>query len=435
MRPPPRCAKAASSRAARGRWRCSGRRRGPRAACRPGLERTRGGRHARRAADRPAAARGAPALRAEIAEHNRRYYDEDAPTISDAEYDALFRELRGARGAHTRRCVTPDSPTQRVGGGRAAAVRAGRASRADAVDPHRDGHDGRRRRRIRRAHPARARSSPPDAPPVAYMAELKFDGLAMSLRYEHGVLTVAATRGDGETGEDVTANVRTIREIPAKRFAGKAPPVLEVRGEIYMTRADFARAQRAAAGGRASACTSIRATPPPARCASSTRRSRRSGRCISSRTASARPTAGRCPRRRKRCSRALAAFGLPVNGDRRVAHGARRARRVLRGCAGAPRRRCPFEIDGVVYKVDSLALQRELGFRTREPRWAVAHKFPPEEMPTKLLAIDVQVGRTGAITPVARLRAGVRRRHDGDQRDAAQRGRDPPPRPARSATR
>ncbi|MEO8675790.1 MAG: NAD-dependent DNA ligase LigA, partial [Casimicrobiaceae bacterium] len=178
------------------------------------------------------------ALRREIAGHNKRYYDEDAPTVSDADYDALYRELEALESEYPD-LVTPDSPTQRVGGGRAAefapvvhrmpmlSIRTETNTTASgAVD-----FDARIRRDLKLAD---------DAPPVEYMAELKFDGLAMSLRYERGALTTAATRGDGETGEDVTANVRTIAAIPA-RLDGKAPPVLEVRGEIYMTHADFAK--------------------------------------------------------------------------------------------------------------------------------------------------------------------------------------------------
>ena len=233
------------------------------------------------------------------------------------------------------------------------------------------------------------------------MAELKFDGLAVSLRYEHGALAVAATRGDGETGEDVTANIRTIGEIP-KRLAGTPPPVLEVRGEVYMTRADFAElnARQQAAGQRLyvnprnTAAGAVRQLDPAI-----TRQ-----RPLHFFAYGIGETEGwALPPTQDALLRALAAFGLPVNGDRRVARGAAELAAFYEDVQ-ARRDELPFEIDGVVYKVDDLALQRELGFRTREPRWAVAHKFPPEEMPTELLAIDVQVGRTGAITPVARLR-------------------------------
>ena len=346
-----------------------------------------------------AASRRAAQLRAEIAEHNRRYYEDDAPTVSDAEYDALFRELEAIEDAHPD-LRTPDSPTQRVGGGRAvqfAPVRhripmlsirtetdttAGAAAEFDA--------------RIRRDL-----ELPPDAPPVAYTTELKFDGLAVSLRYEHGALAIAATRGDGETGEDVTANIRTIGEIP-KRLAGTPPPVLEVRGEVYMTRADFAElnARQQAAGlrlyvnPRNTAAGAVRQLDPAVT----------KQRPLHFFAYGIGETEGwALPPTQDALLRALAAFGVPVNGDRRVARGAAELAAFYEEVQ-ARRDELPFEIDGVVYKVDDLALQRRLGFRTREPRWAVAHKFPPEEMPTELLAIDVQVGRTGAITPVARLR-------------------------------
>jgi DNA ligase (NAD+) len=240
----------------------------------------------------------------------------------------------------------------------------------------------------------------PDAPPIAYMAELKFDGLAMSLRYEAGVLTVAATRGDGETGEDVTANIRTIAAIP-QRLKGKAPPVLEVRGEIYMTRADFAKLnqRQQESGGklyvnpRNTAAGAVRQLDPAV---TARRRLEFFAYGIGE-------TGGwTLPPTQSALLDVLARFGLPVNEDRRVVKG---AAGLAAFYEDVQRRRAdlPFEIDGVVYKIDSLELQRELGFRTREPRWAVAHKFPPEEMPTRLLEINVQVGRTGAITPVARL--------------------------------
>ncbi len=345
-----------------------------------------------------AAARRAAALRAEIREHDRRYYGEAAPTISDAEYDALFRELQELEARHPS-LRTADSPTQRVGGAWAAefapvrprlpmlSIRtetdtpAGAAAEFDA--------------RIRRDL-----GLPADAPPVAYMAELKFDGLAISLRYERGALVVAATRGDGETGEDVTANVRTIAAVPA-RLAGKAPRVLEVRGEVYMTRADFARLnERQQAAGqklfvnpRNTAAGAVRQLDPAV---TAQRPLRFFAYGIGE-------TEGwRVPATQGALLDALERLGLPVCADRRVARGATDLAAFYEDVR-ARRPDLPFEIDGVVYKVDDLALQQRLGYRTREPRWAVAHKFPPEEMPTELLAIDVQVGRTGAITPVARL--------------------------------
>ena len=345
-----------------------------------------------------AAAHRAGELRAQIAAHDRRYYEEDAPTVSDAEYDALFRELQSLEAAYPA-LVTPESPTQRVAGARAGefapvahrvpmlSIRTETDTTAGAAAEF----DARIRREL---------GLPADAPPVAYTAELKFDGLAVSLRYEDGALVVAATRGDGETGEDVTANVRRIPEIPPK-LAGRAPPVLEVRGEVYMTRADFAalNARQEAAGRklfvnpRNTAAGAVRQLDPA--------------------VTAARPLhffaygigevdGWTLPDTQGALLRALEAFGLPVCADRRVARGAEELAAFYENVR-ARRDGLPFEIDGVVYKVDDLALQRTLGFRTREPRWAVAHKFPPEEMTTELLAIDVQVGRTGAITPVARL--------------------------------
>ena len=345
------------------------------------------------------AAARARALRVEIAAHDRRYYEEDAPTVSDAEYDALFRELQALESDYPA-LVTADSPTQRVSGARAAefapvAHRVPMLSIRTETDTTESGateFDARIRRELKLAD---------DAPPVAYMAELKFDGLAMSLRYERGALTVAATRGDGETGEDVTANVRTIAAIPA-RLRGKPPPVLEVRGEIYMTRADFARLNERQEAAGAKLYVNPRNTAAGA------------VRQLDPAMTAQRPLAffaygigeiegWTLPPSQSALFDALAAFGLPVNGDRRIAHGAKELAAFYEEVR-ARRGDLPFEIDGVVYKVDSLELQRTLGFRTREPRWAVAHKFPPEEMPTRLLAIDVQVGRTGAITPVARLK-------------------------------
>jgi DNA ligase (NAD+) len=345
-----------------------------------------------------AVARRAAALRKQIVEANERYYVEDSPTMSDAEYDALYRELQSIEAEHPA-LRTADSPTQRVGGERAAEFAPVRhrvpmlsiRTETDTTVQGAFDFDTRMRRELELA---------PDAPPIAYTAELKFDGLAMSLRYERGALAVAATRGDGETGEDVTANVRTIGAIPQK-LRGKAPAVLEVRGEIYMRRAEFAelnRRQQAAGlrlyvNPRNTAAGAVRQLDPAIT----------AQRPLDFFAYGVGEIEGwTLPQTQAELLDALARFGFPVNADRRVVRGAD-------GLAGfyesvqATRAGLPFEIDGVVYKINSLRLQRELGYRTREPRWAVAHKFPPEEMPTKLLAIEVQVGRTGAITPVARL--------------------------------
>nr|HRM70185.1 NAD-dependent DNA ligase LigA [Thauera phenylacetica] len=231
-------------------------------------------------------------------------------------------------------------------------------------------------------------------------AELKFDGLAISLRYEDGVLVQAATRGDGETGEDVTANVRTVKAIPL-RLLGDAPPVLEVRGEIYLRRDDFERlnARQAEAGEkifvnpRNAAAGSIRQLDPGIA----------ARRPLSFFAYGLGDVAGwALPATHTEVLDALAAFGLPVCEHRAQVLGAA-GLAAFHERIGALRETLPFDIDGVVYKVDALALQQRLGFVTREPRWAVAHKYPAQEAVTLLRGIEVQVGRTGALTPVARL--------------------------------
>jgi DNA ligase (NAD+) len=338
------------------------------------------------------------ALRTQIAKHDHAYYVLDAPSVSDAEYDGLYRELVALEAAHPE-LVTPDSPTQRVGGAVAASfapvphalpmlsirtetdTTAGGAARFDE--------------RVRRELGLDA-----DDPPLAYVAELKFDGLALSLRYERGALAVAATRGDGEVGEDVTANVRTIRAIP-QQLRGKAPPVLEVRGEVYMAKKDFAalNARQLAEGGRTfinprnTAAGAVRQLDPAMT-------ARRPLRFFA--YALGESKGWNVPTTQHTLLEALAGFGLPVNGEWRLARGAAQLAAYYEAVA-ARRAALPFDIDGVVYKVDDVELQRRLGFVSREPRWAVAHKFPAEEMQTQVLDIVVQVGRTGAITPVARL--------------------------------
>jgi len=347
----------------------------------------------------PAMVERAAALRRAIEEHNERYYVLDSPTISDAQYDALFRELEAIESRYPA-LVTADSPTQRVGGGRRTdfapvrhvvpmlSIRTETDTTAGAAAKF----DARVRRDLGLAE---------TAPPLEYMAELKFDGLAISIRYERGRLAVAATRGDGEIGEDVTPNIETIRAIPRRLAGARVPAVLEVRGEVYMTRRDFDQlnARQQAAGlkpfinPRNTAAGAVRQIEPA--------------------TTAKRPlqffaygigeTSGWIrPPTQSALLAALEALGFPVNGDRRVARGAQELIAFYEEVA-ARREMLPFEIDGVVYKVNSLELQDKLGFVTREPRWAVAHKFPAEEMATVVLGIDVQVGRTGAITPVARL--------------------------------
>jgi DNA ligase (NAD+) len=344
-------------------------------------------------------ARRAAALREQIETHNRNYYVLDRPTISDAEYDALYRELAALEKAHPA-LVTPDSPTQRVGGAPLAAFEPVRhavpmlsiRTETNTTPEGAAQFDARIRRDL---------GLGPDAPPVEYDAELKFDGLAISLRYEDGRLAVAATRGDGEVGEDVTRNIHTIRAIPL-RLAGKRPPaVLEVRGEVYMSRKDFTRLnERQEAAGlrtfinpRNTAAGAVRQLDP----AMTAQRPLRFFAYGIGEIGD-----WKVPASHSAMLDALEAFGLPIDAHRCVVRGASELIAFYESVTRT-RDKLPFDIDGVVYKVNSLALQRELGFVTREPRWAVAHKFPAEEMPTTLLDIAVQVGRTGAITPIARL--------------------------------
>ena len=344
-----------------------------------------------------AAARAA-ALRAEIARHDHAYYVLDAPTIPDAEYDRLFRELQAIERAYPA-LRSADSPTQRVGGKALAQFatvrhRVPMLSISTETDTEASGalaFDARVRRAL---------GLDEDDAAVAYAAELKFDGLAISLRYEDGVLVQAATRGDGETGEDVTSNVRTVKAIPL-RLLGEAPPVLEVRGEIYLRRDDFERlnARQAEAGEkifvnpRNAAAGSIRQLDPGIA----------ARRPLSFYAYGLGEVAGwTLPATHTEVLDALAAFGLPVCGHRAQVRGAE-GLAAFHARIGALRDTLPFDIDGVVYKVDALALQQQLGFVTREPRWAVAHKYPAQEAVTLLRDIEVQVGRTGALPPVARL--------------------------------
>lgn len=350
------------------------------------------------AAPREAAAR-AETLRQQIERHNYAYYVLDAPTVPDAEYDRLFRELQALEAEYPE-LRTPDSPTLRVGGQplpefapvRHAVPMLSIRTETDTGPQGARNFDARVRRALGLAD---------DAPPVEYAAELKFDGLAISLRYAHGVLVQAATRGDGETGEDVTQNVRTIHCIPL-RLRGRAPALLEVRGEAYMSRPDFERynaRQRALgrptlANPRNGAAGSLRQLDPKVA----------AERPLSFFAYGVGETQGwTLPARHSEVLDALAAFGIPVCEHRAVVRGAE-ALIAFHAAMLARRDTLPFDIDGVVYKVNALELQSRLGFVSREPRWAVAHKYPAQEELTEVLGIDVQVGRTGKLTPVARLR-------------------------------
>ena len=337
-------------------------------------------------------------LRRLLNEHAHAYYVLDAPTIPDAEYDRLFQELQAIEAAHPE-LLTPDSPTQRVIG----AV-------LDGLTP------------VRHTVPMLSIKTETDTtaagalkfdtavrnalklseadPPVRYCAELKFDGLAINLRYEAGELVQAATRGDGETGEDVTHTIRTIAAIP-KRLKRCHAPVLEVRGEVFMRRDAFEalNERQREAGGK----TFVN----PRNAAAGVVRQ------LDANIARQRPLAffayglgdvqgWDVPATHAGTLDALATLGLPVNDDRAVEEGADGLAAFHQRIA-AQRDALPFDIDGVVYKVDDRALQQQLGFKTREPRWAVAHKYPAQEQVTVLRAIDIQVGRTGKLTPVAKL--------------------------------
>jgi DNA ligase (NAD+) len=341
--------------------------------------------------DQPDAQARLQALRREIAEHDYRYYVLDAPSIPDAEYDRLMEELRALEARYPQ-LVTPDSPSQRVGGAPSAAFAPVRhavpmLSLANAFDDD-----------AVRDFDRRVREMTGEAT-VDYHCEPKFDGLAISLLYRQGLLVQAATRGDGHTGEDVTANVRTIAAVPL-RLRGDAPALLEVRGEVYMPREGFLRlnAEQTARGDkpfvnpRNAAAGSLRQLDPHI---TATRPLR--FYCYGYGQLE-----GRLPDRHAEVLSALQALGLPVCPQRRrVAD--------IDACLayyaelGAQRAELPYDIDGVVYKVDRLDLQQRLGFVSRAPRWALAHKFPAEEAVTVLENIEVQIGRTGAVTPVARL--------------------------------
>lgn len=338
-------------------------------------------------------------LREQLHGHSYRYYVLDDPEIPDAEYDRLFRELQELEAAHPE-LITLDSPTRRVGGQPLEAFTPVR-HRMPMLSIRTETDIGPGGAQAFDAQVRRELGLSADAPPVEYACELKFDGLALTLRYEQGVLVQAATRGDGETGEDVTRNVRTIKTAPL-RLRGVAPAVLEVRGEAYMSRPDFERynARQRAAGlptlvnPRNGAAGSIRQLDP----------NLAAKRPLSFFAYGLGEVQGwTVPATQSAVLDALAALGLPVCGERAVAQGVEGLITFHRAVA-AKRAALPFDIDGVVYKVNRLDWQQQLGFRTREPRWAVAHKFPAQEELTVVEAIEVQVGRTGAITPVARLK-------------------------------
>lgn len=330
---------------------------------------------------------------------NYEYYVLDNPSVPDAEYDRVFRALSELEARYPD-LKSPSSPTLRVGG----AVRSDLAKVKHAVPMLSIRTETDFTDEGARAFDERVRKelglTPADAP-VVYDVELKFDGLAINLRYEKGVLVGAQTRGDGAFGEDVTANARTIRSIPLELDPKLAPDVLEVRGEVIMHKADFAKLnekqkelgekpfvnpRNAAAGALRQLDSRITAQRPLHFYAYGT------GEVSDPNFAKS----------MTQLFERLTALGFPVAKERRTVKGAEALAAFHRDVL-ANRAQLPFEIDGVVYKVDSYAQQRALGFVAREPRWACAHKYPPEEALSVVQAIDVQVGRTGRVTPVARL--------------------------------
>ncbi len=348
-------------------------------------------------ADSARSPRGAAAriatLREQLTAHDYRYHVLDQPTVSDSEYDGLMQELKALEAAHPQ-LITPDSPTQRVGGAPVAAF--GVVEHAVPMLSLDNGFSEQDARDFDRRIHERLKT---DAD-IHYSAEPKLDGLAVSLVYRRGTLERAATRGDGVHGEDVTANVRTIRGVPLL-LRGTAPELIEVRGEVFMPLAGFARMnEQALARGektfvnpRNAAAGSLRQLDP--------------------RITAGRPLdiflyavgqveGGGLPDHHSGLLQAFRNWGLKTCPEARAVIG-------IEGCLayyreiGARRDALPYQIDGVVYKVDARADQERLGFVSRAPRWALAHKFPAQEATTLLTAIEFQVGRTGALTPVARL--------------------------------
>ena len=344
------------------------------------------------------AAEQAATLRCQLHHHAHRYYVLDAPEIPDAEYDRLFQALQAIEAAHPE-LLTPDSPTQRVVGDALVGLELVRhvvsmlsiRTETDTTVGGARAFDERVRRALGLAD---------DALPVDYSAELKFDGLALNLRYENGVLWKASTRGDGEVGEDVTHNVKAIRSIPL-RLLGCSAPVLEIRGEAYMRHAQFERlnesqrerGERTFVNPRNAAAGALRLLD-----AKESKRRRLDFFAYGL----GEVQGWDLPDTHSGVLDALVRMGVPVCADRAVVQGAD-GLMSFHSTIGAKRDTLPFDIDGVVYKVDDLHLQRQMGFVSREPRWAVAHKYPAQEQMTTVREIDIQVGRTGKLTPVAKL--------------------------------
>ncbi len=366
-------------------------------------------------------AQAAARLRAEIEQHNVRYYVYDDPSISDAEYDGLMRELQALEAEHPE-LVTPESPTQRVGAAPVSAFGSVRhvvpmLSLGNAFDEEDVLAFDRRVTDTLRGAGLLGPAQEAD-----YFCELKLDGLAISLRYENGRLVQAATRGDGQTGEDVTSNIRTIKAIPLQ-LKGSFPQVLEVRGEVLMNRADFEKLNQAQAkrdekvfvNPRNAAAGSLRQLDPRITAKRPLRffaygwgevqgLAGTQGGLFAEASAGAAQASQLPEKSHGAMLDWLASLGLPVNVKHNHRASGAEGLMAFYAKVGQFRAELPYDIDGVVYKVDSLPAQKVLGFVARAPRFALAHKFAAEEATTTLLDIEVQVGRTGAITPVARLK-------------------------------
>ncbi|WP_277590692.1 NAD-dependent DNA ligase LigA [Pseudomonas chlororaphis] len=341
-------------------------------------------------------------LRAELDQHNYRYHVLDEPSIPDAEYDRLFHELKALEAEHPE-LVSSDSPTQRVGSAALSAFTQVRheipmLSLGNAFEET----DMREfDRRVTEGLDLPVGDLFGGGAAVEYSCEPKLDGLAVSLLYLDGVLVRGATRGDGTTGEDISVNVRTVRNIPLKLHDSGWPATLEVRGEVYMSKAGFERlnAAQLEVGGKTFANPRNAAAGSLRQLDSKITASRPLEFCcygIGQVTADIADTHIGNLEQLKR-------WGMPVSRELKLAKGIDECLDYYRDI-GERRNGLPYEIDGVVFKVNSIASQRELGFRAREPRWAIAHKFPAMEELTELLDVEFQVGRTGAVTPVARLK-------------------------------
>lgn len=340
-------------------------------------------------------------LRAELDGHNYRYYVLDEPSVPDAEYDRLFRELQALEAEHPQ-LVTAESPTQRVGGEALAAFGEVRhevpmLSLGNAFEEE----DLLAFDRSVQSGLGLAGDLFGGGVEVEYSCEPKLDGLAVSLRYENGQLVRGATRGDGSTGEDISSNVRTIRNVPLKLQGEGWPQVLEVRGEVFMPKSGFEElnARQAESGGktfanpRNAAAGSLRQLDPKIT----------ASRPLEFCCYGVGQVSGELPATQVGMLEQLKAWGIPISRELKLAKGVQDCLDYYRDI-GERRMGLPYDIDGVVFKVNTIEDQQQLGFRARTPHWAIAHKFPAQEELTELLDVEFQVGRTGAVTPVARLK-------------------------------